>query len=580
MMDSPLPMIKNRQVLKAGVFSVGYQNGFIRQIHYGEIEVIRAIYMALRDQNWMTYEPIIENEKITQHEHSFEIQYDCFHELNGKRIFHWQVEIAGSADGVVSFETKGEALTDVLKNRAGICVLHPIKSTAGQPCEMLQTDGSHIKKSFPVMISAENPFKNLEGFRWRCQYDWYVLRFEGDAFETEDQRNWSDASYKTFSTPLEKPFPVLLKTGEKVYQKVMFQAESELLPSPEPNDRVIEILALQKKSKLPLIGIAASTEADEIPERCLQSLLALKLNHYRIEVRPAAPSWEEKFTRDCNQAEKIKLPLEVALYISSITELQEFYKTYLSIKPAIQSIILFSVNHPTTEQSLIDEIVYIKPMLPGVKIGAGTDYNFRELNTNRFNAESVDFVSYSIDPQEHTTDDLTIIENIEAQADTIRSARNIYDEFKPVHVTSLTLKKRFNPAATIAEDKILTNEKRADVRQQTSFCAVFTLGSIRSLSMADANSVTLYQTIGKQGILSESGDPYPVYDALKEILTTDKIEVVHTVSSKPLSCDALLLTDNNSYKLILANYTAVIQTVIFRKDTFELKPYEVRGIQL
>ena len=53
------------------------------------------------------------------------------------------------------------------------------------------------------MISAENPFKDLTAFRWRCHNDWYILHYEGDIFETEDQRNWSDASYKTFCTPLE-----------------------------------------------------------------------------------------------------------------------------------------------------------------------------------------------------------------------------------------------------------------------------------------------------------------------------------------------------------------------------------------
>ena len=47
-------MMKDLQVLKAGVFTVGYQNGFIRHIHYGDVEVVRSIYMALRDQNWFT----------------------------------------------------------------------------------------------------------------------------------------------------------------------------------------------------------------------------------------------------------------------------------------------------------------------------------------------------------------------------------------------------------------------------------------------------------------------------------------------------------------------------------------------
>ena len=35
-------------------------------------------------------------------------------------------------------------------------------------------------------------------------------RMEGDTFEMEDQRNWSDASYKTYVRPLALPWPYML----------------------------------------------------------------------------------------------------------------------------------------------------------------------------------------------------------------------------------------------------------------------------------------------------------------------------------------------------------------------------------
>src|SRR5687767_2888379 len=130
-------------LLKAGVFSIRYENGFLRHIKYGELEVIRMIYMALRDQNWSTFTPIIENEIIEKEDDSFRITYDCFHELNGIRNFHWGVEIKGSSDSIISFEIHGTALSDVIKNRAGLCILHPVKATAGMPCEMLRPNGDH-----------------------------------------------------------------------------------------------------------------------------------------------------------------------------------------------------------------------------------------------------------------------------------------------------------------------------------------------------------------------------------------------------------------------------------------------------
>ena len=40
-----------------------------------------------------------------------------------------------------------------------------------------------------------------------------MIRFEGDLWEMEDQRNWTDASYKTYSTPLRLPYPVEIQRG-------------------------------------------------------------------------------------------------------------------------------------------------------------------------------------------------------------------------------------------------------------------------------------------------------------------------------------------------------------------------------
>jgi len=36
----------------------------------------------------------------------------------------------------------------------------------------------------------------------------------------EDQRNWTDASFKTYSTPLSEPFPRLVRTGDLVEQSL------------------------------------------------------------------------------------------------------------------------------------------------------------------------------------------------------------------------------------------------------------------------------------------------------------------------------------------------------------------------
>lgn len=566
------------QLFNAGVFTVGYLKGFLRRIKYGDVEIVRMIYMALRDQNWNTYEPIIQHEEIEKHGNGFSVKYDCFYELKGKKIFQWHVTITGTPGGEISFEIQGEALTDVLKNRAGLCILHPVAHTAGETCELHHTDGSRTENTFPTSISAENPFKNLKSFRWKCQGKWYSLEYEGDGFETEDQRNWSDASYKTFCTPLDIPFPVLLKAGEKVYQKVIFRPDEDLPTIPHIKDKPIEIVASDKTSPLPKIGIAASTESDALSQENISALRDLRLHHYRVEVNTAGKNWIDKFTTDCELSASLDLPLEIAILAETPGELKSFHSALTRLKPNICHFILLNPNTAATDQLLINHVPSLKKLYPSVLIGGGTDYNYRELNVNRFDGEPLDFISYSIDPQEHATDDLTIIENIAAQADTVQSARDIYGHTKTIHISSLTLRKRFNPAATVTADKILPNERKADPRQQTEIAALFTLGSIKCLSIANANSVTYYQTVGNQGVVSVKGDKYPVYKVLREILSTQNHRVIHTVSSDPLSGDALLLTDGKSNKLILINYTAAGLLLAFQNKRYTLGPYEIRTV--
>src|SRR6202790_3111519 len=47
-----------------------------------------------------------------------------------------------------------------------------------------------------------------------------ACRMEGDTFEMEDQRNWSDASFKTYVRPLALPWPYTLAKGTSFTQSV------------------------------------------------------------------------------------------------------------------------------------------------------------------------------------------------------------------------------------------------------------------------------------------------------------------------------------------------------------------------
>jgi hypothetical protein len=57
---------------------------------------------------------------------------------------------------------------------------------------------------------------------------------------------------------------------------------------------------------------------------------------------------------------------------------------------------------------------------------------------------AIDLAAYSINPQVHAFDNLTLVENLEPQADTLATARTFLGG-KPVAVSPVTLRPRFNP---------------------------------------------------------------------------------------------------------------------------------------
>src|ERR1044071_2353420 len=209
------------QLIRFGKLSLLYEDGFIRYIRAGETEVVRNIYFALRDNNWATASIVRSDERISVTPKLFEISYTATNVVDNKHVFRWHVKIAGTESGEIEFAVDGQCLAPYNRNRAGICVLHPVRDTRNKPLRITRPDGSMYETRFPSIISPHQPFFDIRKMSWPVNGDaWVELEFAGDVFETEDQRNWGDMSFKTYGTPLSVPYPVMLKPGDKVNQHV------------------------------------------------------------------------------------------------------------------------------------------------------------------------------------------------------------------------------------------------------------------------------------------------------------------------------------------------------------------------
>lgn len=562
-------------ILHAGPIRLWYDRGFLRYLCYGNAEILRMIYFALRDENWTTYKPIIENEKLDVQSDHFNIHYDCYHEADGQRNFHWQVNIQGQTDGSISFEIQGKALAEVIRNRAGFCILHPIDGLAGEPCTTFHPEGKVEHNVFPLHIEPTDPFKLMEGMQWNIDGYTYTLKFEGDLFETEDQRNWMDASYKTFCTPLSIPFPVTLKAGNTVHQKVFFKPLNQLEVIPDPVNEII-ISSSYEPVYSPKIGLDGSTDVQLLNEKSIEHLKNLFLDHIRVDINLENSDWKLSAANAYQTAEIINSGIYVALHLTHDFQKQIEGFTSWSQEQPIQPAYLLLLNDgkKVTSTEVLNEVQKVKTFFPTSRIGASTNFGFTEINRNRFDSTDLDFIAFSANPQMHASDDLTIIENIATQEEMMHSAKLYYGESKGVHISPLTWKMRLNPAATNPKKKS-TGSENPDVRFYSPIAAAFTLGSLNALSKGGCKAVTLFQTAGNQGILSPEGDPYPIYQAL-ELWNKISGHLVHTSSTHPLLVEAILSTNETLKSLVLINHTSKNQKVVFEGKEYEVDSHEIK----
>ena len=210
--------------LRAGPLTMIFDpsNAFIRYIRWGAQEVVRAIYGAVRDHNWATIPSAVSNLKTDVTNDSFRISFDVA--CREREVdYSWRGNICGDAAGKVTYTFEGKARSNFQRNRIGLCVLHPIEECAGRACMIEHVDGSREMGTFPRTILADQPFFDIQA----VNYGSVEIRFNGETFEMEDQRNYGDASYKTYSTPQRLPKPAPVRTGDEVRHEVTVTLHQE-----------------------------------------------------------------------------------------------------------------------------------------------------------------------------------------------------------------------------------------------------------------------------------------------------------------------------------------------------------------
>ena len=582
--DEPLP---EQTQLRAGPLSMIFEAGDLRYIRFGDHEILRRVYVAIRDHNWDTILPQLSNVQIEGEEDAFRITYDVVNK-SADVDFFWQGTITGDTNGTVTFSMDGEARSTFRRNRIGFCVLHPM-GCAGAPCRIEKVDGGVEESTYPISIAPQYlidgeikpvaPFNNMRAVRYGVASGVEAeVRFEGEIFEMEDQRNWTDASYKTYGTPLSEPFPVKVPAGTKISQRITLALKTGTEPSTERQEAKAQPLTFGITSTdprpLPQIGLGVASHGEPLNVGELERLKQLNLSHLRVDVDLTQPDYESTLRRATDEARGLGVSLELALFLTDAAskELRSFATMIEQVKPPIGAYLIF---HKTEASTSAQWVGLARRYLSDAKIGAGTNAYFTDLNRGRPPMDTLDLVCYSLNPQVHAFDNSSLMETLEAQAVTVESTRQFASGL-PIAVTPVTLLARFNPNATGPEPEPAPGELPAqvDIRQMSLFGAGWTLGSIKYLSESGASSVTYYETSGWRGVMATAnGSPlpekfrslpgavFPLYHVLADVGEFAGGEVLVSKSSDPLKVEGIALRKNGKTRILLTNLTPESQPV-------------------
>ena len=522
--DLELPQAR---ILKAGALTCLYEEGNLRYISLGKTELVRKIYGAVRNDNWTTIPYIIEDETVTINESGFIIAYTAIYNLD--QVSYKAVYlIEARADNSISFSMKGIALADFKRNRIGLCLHHPLKECRGKNAVVTRPDGTVYNAGFPELVSATLPFLEMKQFEWKSDEGLTVLlNFEGDVFETEDQRNWSDGSYKTYSSRSSLPMPVAVKTGDTIEQKIIMKVSG----SSDIDTTKILFEPGEVKIPFPQIGYSRPVNSLTLTHELISRLIKIPFDHYRVSIKMFQEEWLIQLKQSLDEASSINTRLELEILFSEdykkeiILLIDQLKEKQLLVK----SMLILQKDCNVSPPGLLQYLYpIVKAELPAVMVGYGTNANFVDVNQSRPEEVPFDFISFGVQPQAHAFDNRSILENLQSQPDIMKTAINISGGL-PVCIASVTLK---DPNAG------------ADQRQYASLVTFWTLICLQNFS--EAYSITFYDTTGAAGILNE---PSPTYEAFVTIFDFQPVWIVKRFKGEELLMDGLLLENEQGERL-------------------------------
>ncbi|MGR6740964.1 hypothetical protein ACU6RU_02870 [Microbacterium sp. F1-18] len=501
--------------------------------------VLRSIRAVVRDRDWNTADLVVD--RVTATETSLMLHVRTADERM-------------PLSGVVRAEVRGESLrvlcdleaaSPLETNRTGLVALIP-PGAAGAGLSVAHSTGRVSDTALPVAISPHQPVFDIAGLRWRDDGVEIGLAFDGDVFEMEDQRNWTDASFKVYSRPLALPFPYEVGAGERVRQAITVTADlmantavvatsdAALMADAAAGGHGTEdaLIELRRAGAFPEIGLSASTAPGPAPAPAHvgRGDAASTL----VELDLAWPGWPAALERAASEGP----PLDVRLVLPAEAGVSDDADAAIaaSLSDAVTAlarhrvarVAAFQPSGPARHISDEATVALLRGALDqsglAVPIVGGARSHFTELNREHHRLpRHLAGLTFSVTPLFHSRDTEQLVESLAMQRLVATQAVEIGGGV-PVHVGPVSLRPHFNDVATTAPPRPAASDLSAgygthltdadDPRQRSPELAAWTIASAAALAVRGVASLTFFESWGPRGILAADGTALPVAEAI------------------------------------------------------------------
>jgi hypothetical protein len=560
-------------LLRAGPLSALFVNGALRNIRLQDVEVIRGLYFLIRDRNWSTVVPELHDLVIDRKAGGFRVSFVCrgVTPSDGQSL-DWHGLITGSAGQGIAFEAHATPDTDFVTCRTGFIVLHPLEKVVGCPVTIEHTDGHKSAAQFPDRVDPLQSFfdvramthEPIPGIRATC-------RMEGGAWETEDHRNWLDASFKTYYRPLALPWPYTVPAGEKIEQSVSltFSPSIAKLKPLEPDPVTTVAVGDRTGAAMPEIGLAVTPEdldgslaaTSAVRDAAVQTL-AVRVSSDTVDL-PGVLRRAAQLAAATGAAATLEIVLagkdapDVELDLVAVaTAAAELQPRAVVVSPAVDlKSYPPSVDRPP---SLPLDTIYAaaRRAFPGVPLGGGMFSYFTELNRRRPPAHLLEFVQHATASIVHAADDRSVMETLESLPHVFRSTRAFIGN-AGYRVGPANIGMGFNPygaSTTPNPDNLRSTMVTSDPRQRALFGAAWAAGYLARAAQGGVDGVTLMAPTGPFGTVGERS-ARPAFRVLQGFAALAGASVLQTASSAPQDLLACAAERRGRRVLWLANLT-------------------------